>query len=85
MVFAEGTCPDTYELLNNSNNSNNSFAIAAKLAAIPPEADQPQAEASASRNPENSKTSGFRFPGNEAEGVPTFFNELPGQNLEVST
>ena len=37
---------------------NNLGVIPGKLA-IPPEADQPQAEASATRNPEKSKTSGY--------------------------
>jgi len=38
---------------------NISAVIPGKLAAIPPKADQPQAEASATRNPENENTSGY--------------------------
>jgi len=38
-----------------------SIVIPGKLVAIPPEADQPQAEASATRNPGISKASGYRL------------------------
>jgi hypothetical protein len=57
----------------NQGSQYNSNVIPGKLAAIPPEADQPQAEASATRNPEILKTPGFPFfTGMTTEALTTF-------------
>jgi hypothetical protein len=47
---------------------NNSVVIPGKLAAIPPKADQPKAEASATRNPGKSKLLDTRFRGYDGWG-----------------
>jgi hypothetical protein len=62
----------------------NSIVIPGKLVAIPPEADQPQAEAGATWSPGISKTldTGFRrYDGKEQNEL---FNELLGQDARVS-